>query len=115
MLISKDGEDDNFGITFQRFFITSIAEERYPKRDQSNYSVIPFLGSPAANGARINKKTQPHETVASYTPKLPTLFFFFTCLLTRGCNHIWETIVKNNVWSRRYALQMLFLAFISIK
>ena len=32
MLISKDGEDDNFGITFQRsilregFFITSIAE-----------------------------------------------------------------------------------------
>ena len=34
MLISKDGEDDNFGITFQRsilregFFITSIAEGR---------------------------------------------------------------------------------------
>ena len=47
MLISKDGEDDNFGITFQRsilregFFITSIVEGRQSEISPLFKSVIP--------------------------------------------------------------------------
>ena len=47
MLISKDGGNDNFGITFQRsilregFFITSIAEGRQSEISPLFKSVIP--------------------------------------------------------------------------